>query len=63
MINPPGNPVRLFLPADWRVLGFGLLLTVGVMMLFGLAPALRASAVKPGERAQRRRRSHTRSAA
>ena len=47
MINPPGNPVRLFLPADWRVLGFGLLLTVGVMMLFGLAPALRASAVKP----------------
>jgi predicted permease len=47
MINPPDNPVRLFLPADWRVLGFGLLLTVGVMLLFGLAPALRASAVKP----------------
>ena len=47
MINPPDNPVRLLLPADWRVLGFGLALTVGVMSLFGLAPALRASAVKP----------------
>jgi predicted permease len=47
MINPPYNPARLFLPADWRVLGFGLVLTVGVMLLFGLAPALRASAIKP----------------
>ena len=47
MINPPYNPARLLLPADWRVLGFGLVLTVGVMLLFGLAPALRASAVKP----------------
>ena len=26
MINPPDNPARLFLPADWRVLGFGLAL-------------------------------------
>jgi predicted permease len=62
MINPPHNPARLFLPADWRVLGFGLVLTVGVMLLFGLAPALRASAVKPvsalkgGEDPQSRRR-------
>jgi predicted permease len=62
MINPPYNPARLFLPADWRVLGFGLVLTVGVMLLFGLAPALRASAVKPvsalkgGEDPQSRRR-------
>ncbi|MGO9271024.1 MAG: ADOP family duplicated permease [Terriglobia bacterium] len=47
MINPPDNPARLFLPADWRVLGFGLVLTLGVMLLFGLAPALRASAIKP----------------
>jgi predicted permease len=47
MINPPDNPARLSLPADWRVLGFGLVLTVGVMLLFGLAPALRASGVKP----------------
>ena len=47
MINPPGNPARLLLPADWRVLGFGSALTVGVALLFGLAPALRASAVQP----------------
>jgi putative ABC transport system permease protein len=47
MINPPDNPARLLLPADWRVLGFGLALTVGVALLFGLAPALRASAVQP----------------
>jgi len=46
-INPPDNPARLYLPADWRVLGFGLLLTAGVTFLFGLAPALRASAIKP----------------
>jgi predicted permease len=46
-INPPDNPARLFLATDWRVLGFGTALTVGVMLLLGLAPALRASAVKP----------------
>lgn len=46
-INPPDNPARLLLPADWRVFGFGLALTLGVTLLFGLAPALRASAVKP----------------
>ncbi len=46
-INPPDNPARLFLPTDWRVLGFGMLLALGVTLLFGLAPALRASAVKP----------------
>ncbi|HEY6291462.1 MAG TPA: ABC transporter permease [Terriglobia bacterium] len=62
MINPADNPARLLLPADWRVLGFGLALTVGVMMLFGLAPALRASSVQPvnalkgGEDPQARRR-------
>jgi predicted permease len=46
-INPPDNPARLFLPTDWRVLGFGLALTLIVTFLFGLAPALRASTVKP----------------
>ena len=47
MINPPDNPARLVLPADWRVLAFGLALASGVTFLFGLAPALHASAVKP----------------
>ncbi len=46
-INPPDNPARLSLSADWRVIGFGLLLTVGVTFLFGLGPALRASRVMP----------------
>jgi predicted permease len=47
MINPPDNPARLVLPADWRVLGFGIGLTLVVVLLFGLLPALRASSVKP----------------
>ena len=47
MLSPLGDPIRLSLPADWRVLAFGLALTLGVTLLFGLAPALRASAVKP----------------
>lgn len=47
MLNPPAYPVRLVLPADWRVLLFALTLACGVMFLFGLTPALRASAVKP----------------
>jgi putative ABC transport system permease protein len=47
MINPPDNPARLVLPADWRVLGFGAGLTLLVVLLFGLLPALRASSVRP----------------
>lgn len=47
MINPPYDPARLALPADWRVLGFGMVLACGVTFLFGLAPALRASTVQP----------------
>ncbi len=47
MIGTPDNPARLILPADWRVLGFGVALAFAVTMLFGLAPALRASGVKP----------------
>jgi len=47
MINPPDNPARLNLPADWRVLGFCSATALFVTLLFGLAPALRASAVKP----------------
>ncbi len=47
MISTRDNPARLMLPPDWRVLSFGLMLIVGVMLLFGLLPAMRASAVKP----------------
>ena len=47
MINPPDNPARLLLPTDGPVLLFGLALALGVMLLFGLVPALRASAVNP----------------
>jgi predicted permease len=46
-INPPDQPVQLALPADWRVAAFGIALTFAVMFLFGLAPALGASGVKP----------------
>jgi predicted permease len=47
MMNPPDNPARLLLPADWRLLGFGLALTIGITFLFGLIPALRASSIQP----------------
>ncbi len=47
MINPRDNPARLVLPADWRVLGFGVGLTLVVVLFCGLLPALRASSVRP----------------
>jgi predicted permease len=47
MINPPDNPARLLLPADWRVLVFGMSTALVVTLLFGLAPAFRASNVNP----------------
>jgi predicted permease len=47
MINPPDDPARLILPADWRVFAFGIAITSLVTLLFGLIPALRASSVKP----------------
>ncbi|MBS1874572.1 MAG: ABC transporter permease [Acidobacteria bacterium] len=46
-VNPPDQPLQLVLPADWRVLGFAAALSVVVTLLFGLAPALRASHVQP----------------
>jgi predicted permease len=58
----PDAPVQLALPADWRVLGFALALAFVVTLLFGLAPALRASKVAPssalkgGENPHARRR-------
>ena len=47
LINPPDNPARLALPADWRVVLFGVGLILVVVLLLGLLPALRASAVRP----------------
>ena len=47
MINPPDNPARLLLPADWRLLAFSLATALAVTLLFGLLPALRASTVNP----------------
>ena len=47
LVNPPDNPARLALPADWRVLLFGFGLIMLVVLLLGLLPALRASAVRP----------------
>jgi putative ABC transport system permease protein len=47
MLNAPGSAVQLSLPADWRVTSFAVALTFLVTILFGLAPALRASSVKP----------------
>jgi len=47
LVNSPENPARLALPADWRVLLFGFALMILVVLLLGLLPALRASAVRP----------------
>ena len=47
MIDSPDNPARLALGADWRVAAFSLALACGVTFLFGLGPAMRASAVQP----------------
>jgi putative ABC transport system permease protein len=47
LVNPPDNPARLDLPADWRVLLFGFGLIIVVVLFLGLLPALRASAVRP----------------
>ena len=46
-IDPSDNPVRLALPADYRVFLFTVVLTVAVTCLFGLIPALRASSIQP----------------
>jgi predicted permease len=43
MLAPAEQPVRLVLDLDWRTLLSGATLTIAVTMLFGLAPAVRAS--------------------
>ncbi len=42
-LKPPGIPIELEAPLDWRVLGFTLIVGVLAGVVFGLAPALRAS--------------------
>jgi hypothetical protein len=44
MLAPPEQPLRLILDLDWRTLLIASSLTVAVTMLFGLLPAIRASA-------------------
>lgn len=62
MVNPPDNPVRLELPADWRVLLFSAAISLVVTLLTGITPALQVSAVqissalKGGEDPNSRRR-------
>ncbi len=55
-INPPDDPARLLLGMDWRIASFSVLLTVAVTMLFGMIPALRASAIRPVSALKGRRR-------
>jgi predicted permease len=49
MLSSEQNPVRLEMGLDWRVVSFGIALTLAVTLLFGLLPALRASATAPGD--------------
>jgi predicted permease len=50
------NTVFLDVGIDWRVLGFTALVAVSTALLFGTAPALRASRVKPNEALKERGR-------
>jgi predicted permease len=47
MLAPSEDPVHLNLGLDWRMAGFGALLTVVAAAIFGLVPAVRASGVAP----------------
>jgi len=47
LVNPSDNPASLDLPADWRVALFGFGLMLVVVLMLGLLPALRVSAVRP----------------
>jgi putative ABC transport system permease protein len=46
-IHPANSPMPLWIGPDWMVFAFGMALTVGVSVLSGLIPALRASEVRP----------------
>jgi predicted permease len=60
-IHPADNPARLVLSIDWQVLGFGLLLTLGVTLLCGLPAAWRAARVDPAGAIKGDRNPHARS--
>ncbi len=47
MLRMPEDPVRLVLETGWRELAFSFALALLVTLLFGLAAAVRASAVQP----------------
>jgi predicted permease len=47
MLHVPEDPVRLVLDSGWRDVAFAAALASSVALLFGLAPALRASKVRP----------------
>jgi putative ABC transport system permease protein len=49
LLSPSGYPAYLDLRIDWRILAFVGLAGIATTVLFGLAPALRASAVSPHE--------------
>jgi putative ABC transport system permease protein len=49
MLTTNENPVYLDVPLDWRVLAFVALLAAITTVLFGLAPAIRASSTMPSE--------------
>jgi putative ABC transport system permease protein len=46
-LNTQNNPLFVDLGTDWRVLSFTIALTVSTCILFGLAPALRATSISP----------------
>src|SRR5438552_10219802 len=46
---PAGEPAWLDLQVSWRVLGFVALIGASATSLFGMVPALRASAVSPND--------------
>jgi predicted permease len=46
MLKPSSIPVTLSIPIDWRVVLFTTAISIATGVIFGLAPALRASAVQ-----------------
>ncbi|GGH08547.1 ADOP family duplicated permease [Silvibacterium dinghuense] len=46
-IGTRDQPVQLIMTADWRTIGFGLVLTLFVTLIFGLPSALSVSSLKP----------------